>query len=166
MGRWRRGFLTHHAVWLRKISTWRCCLPPRSFPGSQRHPFAPSLHPKASEKKNPFHCSVRFSPPLAWPCLSLSKTRAQQFSRTAAPPSLPPKVLPPPHHAQGVLSENKEGSAAKASLTDTHLRLDIPLERLPGHPGAGPALDGKQGFPWILTHLHSDLADTTSVLRS
>lgn len=121
--------------------------PPCSFPGSRRHPFAPSLHHKASEKKNPCHCSRRVSLPLAWPCLSLSKTRAQQFSRTAAPPpppSLPPKILPPPHHAQGVLSENKKGSAAKASLTDTDLRLEIPLERLSGRPGAGPALDGEQ----------------------
>lgn len=69
--------------------------PPCSFPGSRRHPFAPSFHHKASEKKNPCHCSRRVSLPLAWPCLSLSKTRAQQFSRTAAPPRPPPPESAP-----------------------------------------------------------------------
>lgn len=66
--------------------------PPCSLLGSRCHPFAPSLHHKTPEKKNPCHCLGRVSLPLAWPCLSLSKTRAQQFSRTAAP--RPPESAP------------------------------------------------------------------------
>lgn len=105
-------------------------------------------------------------------CLQLgrvSPSAKQELSSLAehqAPQVCPLKILPPPHHAQGVLSENKKGFAAKASLTDTDLRLDFPLERLSGHPGAGPPLNREQGFPWILTRLHLDLADATSVLRS
>lgn len=165
VGRRRRGCLTHHAVWLRKISTWPCRLPHVPFPAQGLIPSLLLFTPRRLKRNIPS------TAPCDSACLQLgrvSPSAKQELSSLAEqqPPKLPPKILPPPHHAQGVLSENKKGSAAKASLTDTYLRLEFPLERLSGHPGAGPALNREQGFPWILTRLHLDLADATSVLRS
>lgn len=75
------------------------------------------------------------------------KTGVRPFSQTEAPPSLPAPSPSSTPSALGVQSENKKGSAAKASLSSIHLRLEILLERICSgpSPGLGPPVRGR-GF--------------------
>lgn len=78
-------------------------------------------------------------------CLQLeqvSRSAKQELGSlaTAASPSAVPQILLPPCHPQSGSEEVQEGSAAKASLTNTHLRLEILPESMSGRhhlPGAG-----------------------------
>lgn len=70
---------------------------------------------------------------------------------TAASPSAVPQILLPCHPQSGS-EEVQKGSAAKASLTNTHLRLEILPESMSGRhrlPGAGAS-------PWAGQRLSMD----------
>lgn len=139
----------------RKIATWQLRLRHVPFPSSRPHSFAILLFtPRPLKIKIPSTDSA------------LPSVKQELHSLAEQQPHTPAPQNPSPHHTQGVLNENKRGSAAKASLTNTHLRPEIPLVRLMVDTGRGWArMRWGQGFPWILTCWCSDLAEATSVLR-
>lgn len=129
--------------------------------------------PKASQNKNAFDCSEWFISAFSLN-ISLSTKKKKKilevqpnFQTTPKTYSYAP-ILHLLHHTEGALNKNKNGSAAKASLTNIHLTLDILLERMSceSHPCSwGQHCTEMKGFSLGSDLLALHLADS-AVLRS